>query len=272
MTNTAFKELYSINNLNGLFIDKSPNPVADVIKKDIPTENINASSREKYKKALKDKYFSYFLIDLLQNIRFRSYSLGDFDDSLLDEDEKKIVQDIVYKLNLVEVPHINSIYDAESFLGEGNSMPSTLKSEKYKLLNDDDYKEFESTAKAYTQLNRDIASYNKLHSCIRTILQGSTLDKKPEEIDEDEWDKLKNIEKELVQVAKQNKFDRDKLSADSLEVSQIKAKVIKQLSIISNVLNDSKKAFEIEDYDNPFAEGNFKNLQKIAKILDSRCE
>jgi hypothetical protein len=48
---------------------------------------------------------------------------------------------------------------------------------------------------------------------------------------------------------------------------ELKEKILKQLSIISEIFDKPQVIFEIEGYDNPFSEGNFKNLKKLAKLI-----
>ncbi len=48
------------------------------------------------------------------------------------------------------------------------------------------------------------------------------------------------------------------------ETNFLKTKILKQLTIIDDVLNNPESINKIEDYDNPFSEGNFRNLQKVS--------
>ncbi|KPZ51762.1 hypothetical protein AN391_03917 [Pseudoalteromonas sp. P1-13-1a] len=265
LINAAYDELLSINNLKIPYYDTSPGPVASVIK-NILSENINNDTLKKYEKALKDKYCAYILVSLSEGYHYGSVSLSEFDMTILNEREKEKIENFAYKLNFANVQNITSIYDAKSFLG-GDNFLQTLQATDYKFLNEKDSSKLEEVAKAYIKLETDINTYEKLLVNIRKISAGSPLGEKPEEIDDDNWSKLKNIENKLIGLASKNKADMERIRIDEKEVCRIKEKVCKQLSIISDVLSYPRKVSEIEDYDNPFAEGNFKNLKKVAEIL-----
>ncbi len=186
--------------------------------------------------------------------------------TILNEREKEKIENFAYKLNFANVQSITSIYDAKSFLG-GDNFLQTLQAKDYGFLNEKDSSKLEEVAKAYIKLETDINKYEELLVNIRKISAGSSLGEKPEEIDDDNWSQLKNIENKLIGLASKNKADMERIGIDKKEVCRIKEKVCKQLSIISDVLSYPRKVSEIEDYDNPFAEGNFENLKKVAEIL-----
>lgn len=265
LINIAYDELLSINNLKVSWYDTSFAPVASVIK-NIPSENINSDFLKKYENALKEKYCAYILVSLSERYHYGPVSLSEFDMTILKEPEKERVEKFAYKLNLANIRDIISIYEAKSFLGNDNSL-LTLQATDYEFLNEKDLSKLKEVVKAYIKLDTDINTYNKLLYNIERISSGLSLGEKPEEIDDDNWSKLKSIESKLIGLASKNQANMEKIGIDEKEVYKIKEKVCKQLSIISDVLSYPKKVSEIEDYDNPFAEGNFQNLKKVAEIL-----
>ena len=57
---------------------------------------------------------------------------------------------------------------------------------------------------------------------------------------------------------------------EKMETEKLKEKIVNQLNIIHNVLNDPKSIDRIEDYSNVFAHGNFDNLRKISLLLSKQ--
>lgn len=93
--------------------------------------------------------------------------------------------------------------------------------------------------------------------------------------DKPEWVKEKDLEKlekkaeayiALEKATQKIEEDKSKLESEKQTTNDLKTKILKQLSI-DDVFIDPKSIKKIENYDNPFSEGNFANLQKISKFI-----
>lgn len=81
-------------------------------------------------------------------------------------------------------------------------------------------------------------------------------------LNKDEQKSLEDISCEIQQIEE----DKSNLKSEKQKTNELKEKILKQLSIINNVLIEPESINKIEDYDNPFSEGNFANLKKISKL------
>jgi hypothetical protein len=93
---------------------------------------------------------------------------------------------------------------------------------------------------------------------------------KPEIIEAEDWKEIDQLYNRIVKKEKEikeNLLEANKLKSEFLP---LKGKVSKQLEIINNLLIDPKSIEKIEDFDIPFAKGNWENIQKISKIMTKK--
>jgi len=91
------------------------------------------------------------------------------------------------------------------------------------------------------------------------------LKEQPDSLDGKEWGDIIELERKIATTSMKIEEDKSKLETDKQKTNELKNKVLKQLSIIDDILIDPGSINKIEDYDNPFSEGNFANLKKISK-------
>lgn len=271
LNHTACKELFAVNNLEKYYVNENPASVAKILRKP-PPKNVESEVWQDYIQALKLKYFTLILLNISEKLYPHTTELSDFDLdlNLLEKREKEKIEHFVYKLKLMNIRQIISIYDAKSFIDKNTDSDAIrmMTGTNYDFLNDQDRSKMEEIANAYIELDKNTTLYEKLLSNIESILGGSNLGEKPEELDDDSWSKLKEIEEKIITKSYDNILDRKQIDIDKSEISKMQARVVKQLSIISNVFSKPNSVLEIEDYDNPFAEGNYHNLKKVAEIIE----
>ncbi len=92
---------------------------------------------------------------------------------------------------------------------------------------------------------------------------------KPSWINDKDFDSIISNAKDLIELSellKKNKEKEKQLLAEKKEIQMLKDKITKQLEIINEILMDYPAIERIEEYNNTFAPGNFKNLKKIALL------
>lgn len=93
---------------------------------------------------------------------------------------------------------------------------------------------------------------------------------KPESVETEDWKRIEKLYNRIIKTEKEateNLLEAKKLKD---EYMPLKEKVTKQLQIIDNLLNEPKSIDKIEVFDNPFAKGNWENIQKISEILKNK--
>lgn len=93
---------------------------------------------------------------------------------------------------------------------------------------------------------------------------------KPDNIDDEIWQRLQALESEIVKAKRLIDITSRRNGISSKRISDIKDKLTRQLRTINDVLSDPTVVSRIEDYNNMFAPGNFENLKKVAYLLSSR--
>lgn len=93
---------------------------------------------------------------------------------------------------------------------------------------------------------------------------------KPKWMKEADYNKYRSIaQKTLDSEILINKYveKSDLIDKKEAELSKTINQITAQLSIINNVLNDPETIDRVEEYNNPFAPGNFENLKKVCEFL-----
>lgn len=251
------EELYSISNVYkhsySFFYEPSKKFILDEAPK-----NIDKNVWADYVAALKDKYFIYILFNVSDRLSSRIFNIKEYDLDILDKRQKQDIEHLIYNLKFNKFLNITSLYNAKNF----------LESLDYAWLSEDDRSKLEEIANSHIKLNEDIEEYRLLRMNLESIINGVRLGDNHEKLDIDMWKELKEIERKVIDIPEKNREEKSLIEKDKIEISEIKSRVVKQLSLISNILNNPKTVNEIEDYDNPFAEGNFNNLKKVAELLE----
>jgi hypothetical protein len=212
---------------------------------------------EQYKDYLLKRYYEIIYRGLLSELHPINF-LSKFNISALKEDEQKRLADLAYKIELANVDEISSSYEAQLFLD----------SERPAWMSAKDLNKRESQAMSYIEHDKSIRKYKNLLSAINDVISLVALKEKPDEsINDQEWESVKNFEKQISTIALEVLKDKNSLKNDRVEFKSLKDQVVRQLNVINDILNDPNAIDRIEAYDNPFSVGNFINLQAIAKLL-----
>ena len=96
-------------------------------------------------------------------------------------------------------------------------------------------------------------------------------------IDETDYGRLRSVAERLVKaeqraselsgLAERNVAEGLRLAQESATLEALQRKVLRQLDIIEELFHDPTSVSRVEDYDNPFASGNFSMLQELAARL-----
>lgn len=211
---------------------------------------------ENYKEFLIERYYEEIYKDVLR-WTFPITDLKEIDLSILSKDKQESLEDLAYRIQLLRIDNISSLYTAEEF----------IKNDKPEWIKQDDLKRLEEKAKAYIAIEKSIRKNESLSNALYHIVNYIPLKDRPETLDSKEWEKVIELESKTSTIAIQNKEDKYNIVTEKQEIKYLKDKILRQLSIINDVLNDPESIYKIESYDNPFSEGNFVNLQKISKYV-----
>jgi hypothetical protein len=228
----------------------------DIIKElevGIPTGML-PTFRDEYKESLRDRYYEIVYREILREFNSLKY-LEEIDLSVLSKDKQESLKDLAYRIQLLRVDDISSLYNAEKF----------IKNDKPEWIKQDDLEKLEEKAKAYVALEKSIRKNESLSKALDNIVNLTPLKDRPGALDTNEWERVIELESKIATTAIKIEEDKSKLESEKQKTKNLKAKILKQLIIIDDVLNDPESINKIEDYDNPFSEGNFTNLQKVSK-------
>ena len=217
---------------------------------------MSLSSWNEYKKFLIDRYFEIIKRDILRETSPITY-LKEIDLSVLPTDDQESLEDLAYRIQLIRLDNISSLYFAEKFLK--NDRPAWIKEE--------DFEQLVEKAEAYVAIEKSKNENESLSNVLNEIVNLIPLKDKPENMDSKKWDKVIELERKISTIAIQIEEDKSKLETEKQETQKLKSKILKQLEIIDGTLTDPKSIDRIEPYDNPFAEGNFENLRTVSNIL-----
>lgn len=95
---------------------------------------------------------------------------------------------------------------------------------------------------------------------------------RPDWMNRDDYDRLRELAEFVLNMnARESEVSKKEgeLTKNALELAGLKKKVTAQLELINRVLEKPSEIDRIEEYDNPFSPGNFANLQRVAKALNS---
>ena len=210
---------------------------------------------DEYKKFLTDRYYELVYREILRNSNPLKY-LKEINLSFLNKNEQESLEDISYKIKLLGIAEISSLYEAEKF----------LRKDKPEWIKDNDLEKLEKKAEAYIALDKSIRKNESLSNALSSIVNFTPLKEKPDTLDSSEWDKVVELERKIATTSIKIEEDKSNLESEKQKTTELKDKVLKHLSIIDDVLIDPESINKIEDYDNPFSEGNFANLKKISNL------
>jgi hypothetical protein len=176
----------------------------------------------------------------------------------ISHEKAEVLRNRAYDLQLRKLSNIVRLKDAEDF----------LKLDKPSWIMQSDYEFLLERAKNIVNLDVQTRRYNSLAQAFESILNGHPLSpSRPDSLIEDEWYKVTKIEAEIRSC----KLEREQLATDQNTVRTLKTKIESQLYVIHNLLGDPGSIDRIEDYNNPFSPGNFKNLKTLSEYLKANA-
>ncbi len=221
-------------------------------------EGINENSWLRFSEAIK----SIFYVKAAEECFYDYKPVSRFESlnkSLLADDRFNRLSDLAYRcqFNLDDRFVFLSHFDAEAFLN----------SEKPEWLRPQDIVSLEKKAEIIKASYLNEKEYKALLDRIEKVFHGYPVGDKPEAVCDRMW-------RDFVSFYTVVRGKIDKLSAEEVQVSSLKSDVSefkkrlsRQLSIIDQIFSDPSYIDKIEDFDNPFAQGNFENLRKVSEML-----
>ncbi|MEI6155203.1 MAG: hypothetical protein WCQ90_14075, partial [Deltaproteobacteria bacterium] len=180
---------------------------------------------DEYKKFLTDRYYELVYSEILRYPDPLKY-IKDIDLSVLNKKEKESLEDISYKIMLLGIVEISSLYEAKEF----------LKKDKPEWIKHDDIEKLEKKAEAYIALDKSFKKNKSLSDVLSSIVQFVPLKEKPDTLDSSEWDKVVELERKIATTSLKIEEDKSNLESEKQKTNELKDKVLKQLSIIDDLL------------------------------------
>lgn len=109
--------------------------------------------------------------------------------------------------------------------------------------------------------------YNEMMQILNEMFFWDKIPRKPEFIKSEDWKRIEKLYNRIIkteQLASESLSEAIKLKEKYLP---LKEQVTKQLEIIDNLLSDPKSVEKVEVFNNPFAKGNWENIQQISEIM-----
>lgn len=220
-----------------------PNGILD----DFWVEYIENLKKEYFKQLSKDLEFSATPLHFIKQQNLRVLSDGQVD----------TLETRAYKLEINKMPRLFNKLTAQQF----------LESKKPEWIKNDDYKAIREAAEA-------VIKTDTLSLLLWDIVDNKALpETKPEIFTEKEWNEVLKIAQRFKKMEEEHSTSmkvQETVRIEKMETEKLKEKIVNQLNIIHNVLNDPKSIDRIEDYSNVFAHGNFDNLRKISLLLSKQ--
>ena len=223
---------------------------------------INDELWKSYKTFLKYLYKVSLIINLFDYHENYIKYINKFDISIIDKSNIELIKSISYKLQINNYfPHPFTLTEAQKF----------LKEDRIEWLEENDYNRLKINAHEIIDLHNQKIKINSIKSLFQDILFNRDLpEEKPIDLDSDEWNNLKIIKRNILDIEEniyRNKGILEEISEKERTIPNLIDKLNFQLSTINDFLSDPSVLDRIEDYNNRFSPGNFQNLQKIAAYL-----
>jgi hypothetical protein len=256
--------LYSAESLRQALLDRKPDTVSE-------------AAWDKYISDVQEQYYQSLLTDLERSedpVQF----LNQVDLKFMQEKHKRSLRQACDNLvsERTRIARYNTFNESVEQVAQrkylGDTKPDTLKDWDWQQL-----KRLETSLEEFSHASELDAKTRELMRLLDILLrQGSLGGDKPAHLADQDWDKLKLLEesigklKDAEEMRRENVLESSRLMATNGEISLLKQKLEKQLSIIQQVLTDPSVMERIEAYNDTFARGNFKNLKRVADLLNER--
>lgn len=255
-----FASFFSISRLSGYHNISYKNDVEEQIKKGKP-HHMPSAHWEDYLSKLEEKYFSLIIYDIANSSNLWTISPDNFDLSLLSKDRREDVEKFIKAKNLLTLSYPFSSVKAEKILDEAQHI----------FLDIRDKDELISHSKAVIKIEHDLKECNAIKSTLVRIIDLRSIGERPDTISHNDWCNLLKMEDDIVTASGRIAAKELEIDTENRKTEEMKTRITKQLEFINRTLNNNPDTPSfIEDYDNPFAKGNFENLKKVSKILKER--
>jgi hypothetical protein len=176
----------------------------------------------------------------------------------LKYDDVQRLQKRAYTLQLAAVKDLSDENNAQRFLRDA----------KPSWMSEDDYLERKAIAEKTLRVAEQDVTNSIVRSTIDRILANAPLDIKAiERLDPELRQELKKLDEQIRLSKDTNTIERERISKESDQVTEVKIKVLKQLDILQKLLVDPESIDRLEPYDNPFASGNLELLKSVSIAL-----
>jgi hypothetical protein len=141
-----------------------------------------------------------------------------------------------------------------------------LKEKKPDIVIESDWHDYVRFLEKFKRLQTLQKKHEAMESNWQKILSNKEVDSVSTVLSDMELEKFKTIQMEIFRESDKIKANLLELAEQKSELGPLKEKLEKQLDLIHEALNDEAILDRIEDYSNPFSEGNFNNLKKLAQL------
>ena len=213
-----------------------------------------------YQEALSRLIFAELSKNLDYQLRPIEY-LRNEDLQFLSSKQKNDIEGRAYRLQLDLMPDLFIAFEAEKFLRQ--TQPSWMRDEDF------------ARARARAQGTLEARSYRSALSTISGVARSIPVaDSDLKDLPHDLQVGIRELERNVQQVVKKASEKVSELGKKEARVEQTKsevdglrAKILRQLAIVENLFTDPQSIERVESYDNPFAAGNFRMLQRLSSEL-----
>ncbi|MCH7500268.1 MAG: hypothetical protein IH886_09705 [Nitrospinae bacterium] len=223
-----------------------------------PNEKPEGIENEKWERLLR-QCREICIADLLDKVSYNRSPiqfLNGFNIDVLGSEYKDRLLSIAYKIEISFLPDFSDPIEAKKFLNM----------DKPDWMNDEDFDKRKSIAQKVVILDAQESRYMELNSLFNRVSKFNEVwEEKSDAISEQDWENILKINSRIIKRDKDLVKKEKELIALETEVKTLKDKIERQLNIINDCFDNPSKLEKIEEYNNPFAPGNFETLKKVAQ-------
>ena len=224
---------------------------------EIKPDEIDSKHWVEYRKKLTVRHFK----DLSTEMEYQDSPIDFLDRQNLaglPHDDVQTLRTRAYKLQLAALPDLFDEKKAKQFIED----------EKPAWMTGDDYLRKKAIAERTLKMVEEAKINAIVQSNLTRILAGSPMDDKSlDRLDSETRQELKELDDKIRISTEKNISESNRISEESLQVAELKTKVVKQLAVLEKLFIDPSSIDRIEPYENPFTIGNLELLKKISISL-----
>lgn len=228
-----------------------------------PLNYIKTASLDFIEESKKNKLFDYAYRLQHQKITDKMiYSnnmliiLKDPDYLLLNDKDRVKIKTIIYQHELVKYLPVSSYETSKKF----------IESPVVEWIEDSDYSDLLDIAKNIVSACDDKSLYTAKNNELKSLVNLSSLSpNRPEIINEDDWNALKELEEKLCLSIKRCETAKRRISKIKNTYECKHQKINHKLSVLDRILSDPRYMDKVEDIYDLFTPGNIANLKALSK-------